>query len=149
LKEVVPQDRRFAAPQRTGAQQYDRRMDSGSDVLSRRADVVYEGLRGPQPGYGRGGPLVAGVREGGRWRALTPPAPDAELEWGYDRAGLAHLAQAILRDRLGYTPPDAACRAFARDLIAKLPSDFEMPGTEVDEWVDAAEQPGNDLGISV
>jgi len=25
-------------------------------------------------------------------------------------------------------------------VIAKLPSDFELPGTEVDEWIAAAEQ---------
>jgi hypothetical protein len=117
-----------------------RGMDSGSDVLSRRADVVYEGLRGPQPGYGHGGPLVAGVREEGRRRPLTPPAPDADFEWGYDGAGPAYLAEAILRDRLGYTPPNDTCRAFARDVIAKLPGDFELPGAEVDEWIDAAEQ---------
>jgi len=117
-----------------------RGMDFENDVLSRCADVVYEGLRGPQPGYGHGGPLVAGVREEGRRRGLTPPAPDAEFEWGYDGAGPAHLAQAILQDRLGYMPPDATCRAFARDVIAKLPSDFELPGAEVDEWIDAAPQ---------
>jgi len=58
----------------------------------------------------------------------------------FDGAGPAHLAQAILQDRLGYTPPSDTCRAFARDVIAKLPSDFELPGTEVDEWIAAAEQ---------
>jgi hypothetical protein len=44
------------------------------------------------------------------------------------------LAQAILQDRLGYTPPSHTCRAFARDVIAKLPSDLERPGAEADEW---------------
>ena len=117
-----------------------RGMDSGNDVLSRRVDAVYEGLRGPTPGYGHGGPLVAGVREGDTRRALTPSTPDAEFEWGYDGAGPAYLAEAILHDRLGYTPPGATCRAFAREVIAKLPSDFELPGTEVDEWIDTAEQ---------
>jgi len=115
-------------------------MNSRDDVLSRRADAVYEGLRGPTPGYGHGGPLVAGVREGGSRRRLTPPTPDADFEWGYDGAGPAYLAEAILQDRLGYTPPNDTCRAFARDVIAKLPSDFELPGAEVDEWIDAAPQ---------
>ncbi len=72
---------------------------------------------------------------------LTPPAmPGVAFEWGYDGAGPAYLAQAILEDRLGYMPPHEICRAFARDVIAKLPSDFELPGTEVDEWINAGEQ---------
>jgi hypothetical protein len=30
--------------------------------------------------------------------------------------------------------------AFGREVIPKLESDFELPGTEVDEWIDAVEQ---------
>jgi len=117
-----------------------RAINRNDDVSSRRTNAVYEGLRGPTPGYGHGGPLVAGVREGGTRRALVPPAmPGVAFEWGYDGAGPAYLAQAILEDRLGYAPPNDTCRAFARDVIAKLPSDFELPGREVDEWIDAGE----------
>jgi hypothetical protein len=69
---------------------------------------------------------------------LAPVEPYPEFEWGYQGAGPKSLAQAILEDRLGIAPPTAACTAFTRDVIAKLESDFELPGTSVDEWIAAA-----------
>lgn len=113
-------------------------MDSGNDVLSRRADAVYEGLRGPQPGYGHGGPLVVGVREGVQKRTLAPIEPYPEFEWGYQGAGPKSLGGAILEDRLGFAPPIAVCEAFTRDVIANLSSDFDLPSSSVDEWIVAA-----------
>jgi hypothetical protein len=69
---------------------------------------------------------------------LAPVEPYPEFEWGYEGAGPRSLAQAILEDRLGSAPPTDACNAFTRDVTAKLPSDFELPGTAVDEWIAAA-----------
>ncbi len=109
-----------------------------NDLSSRGADAVYEGFRGPGPGYGQGGPRVVGVREGDTKRTLAPVEPYPEFEWGYEGAGPKSLAHAILEDRLGSAPPIAACTAFTRDVTAKLPSDFELPGTAVDEWIAAA-----------
>jgi hypothetical protein len=108
------------------------------DVSSRRADAVYEGFRGPQPGYGHGGPRVVGVREGDAKRTLAPVEPYPEFEWGYQGSGPKSLAQAILEDRLGFVPHIAACTAFTQDVIANLPSDFELPGASVDNWIAAA-----------
>jgi hypothetical protein len=107
-------------------------------LSSRRADSVYEGFRGPQPGYGHGGPLVVGVREGEQKRTLVPIEPYPEFEWGYQGAGPKSLAHAILEDRLGFAPSSAACTAFTRDVVAKLGADFELPGTSVDDWIAAA-----------
>ena len=105
---------------------------------SRRADALYEGFRGPGPGYGHGGPRVVGVREGEQKRTLSPVEPYPDFEWGYQGAGPRSLAHGILEDRLGFAPHSAACAAFMRDVTANLPSDFELPGASIDEWIAAA-----------
>jgi hypothetical protein len=109
-----------------------------NDVSSRPADALYEGFRGPGPGYGHGGPRVVGVREGEQKRTLSPVEPYPDFEWGYEGAGPKSLAHAILQDRLGFAPHIAASTAFTRDVIASLPSDFELPGASVDNWIAAA-----------
>lgn len=102
-------------------------------------DAVYIGLRGPQLPSGHGGPTVVGVREGTRSRTLTKH-PDAvtlldEFEWGYQGAGPGVLAEAILADRLGVNPDPPVSTAFAREVGALLESEFELPGSEIDDWV--------------
>ena len=69
------------------------------------SSVVYVGIRGPQPGYGHGGPRVVGVIRNGEKRTLTLADErylhQESFEWGYDGAGPALLATAILNDYLG------------------------------------------------
>lgn len=102
-------------------------------------DAVYIGLRGRRPVSRHGGPVLVGVREGTRHRALTKP-PDArtlsdEFEWGYLGAGPGTLAEAILADRLGFIPDPPVAVRFAREVIARLEPEFELPGSAVDEWI--------------
>src|SRR3954454_2444681 len=102
-------------------------------------DAVYIGLRGDQPISPRGGPVIVGVREGTEHRTLTKP-PDArtlsdEFEWGYLGAGPGTLAEAILADRLGFIPDPRVAVRFAREVIAGLEPEFELPGTQVDDWI--------------
>jgi hypothetical protein len=102
-------------------------------------DAVYIGLRGGQPISPRGGPVLVGVREGTRHRTLTK-RPDArtlsdEFEWGYLGAGPGTLAEAILADRLGFVPDPPVAVKFAREVIARLEPEFELPGSEVDDWI--------------
>jgi hypothetical protein len=66
---------------------------------------TYVGLRGAQPGYGHGGPVVVGVCRDGERRSLTHDDPrliEAEFEWGYEGACPRRLAQVILNDFLGF-----------------------------------------------
>lgn len=104
-----------------------------------RDDAVYIGLRGPQPAFGHGGPTLIGVREGTGHRTLAkhPEAqtlPD-EFEWGYEGVGPKVLAEAILADRLGFNPDLPVTMAFAREVVARLESEFELAGTEIDAWI--------------
>lgn len=102
-------------------------------------NVVYVGLRGPQPEHGHGGPLVVGVREGSEQHTLHPlraaPTEGPPFEWGYRGRGPTELAQAILRHRLGFAPSETVALAFMIDVIAKLPKgEFELPASSVDAW---------------
>ena len=104
-----------------------------------RADAVYIGLRGSQLPFGHGGPTIVGVREGSDHRTLRKH-PDArtlpdEFEWGYRGAGPGVLAEAILADRLGWNPDPALTTAFAREIVAGLEREFELPGSRVDDWL--------------
>jgi Family of unknown function (DUF6166) len=104
-----------------------------------RDDAVCIGLRGPQPSSGHGGPTLVGVREGVRHRTLLRH-PNArvlvdEFEWGYRGAGPGALAEAILADRLGFNPDTELSTAFAREVVSRLASEFELPGREVDDWI--------------
>ena len=45
------------------------------------------------------------------------------------------LAKAILADRLGFNPDPPVSTAFAREVVAQLESEFELPGREVDAWI--------------
>jgi hypothetical protein len=103
------------------------------------SDVAYIGLRGPQPGYGHGGSCVVGVIRSGEKRTL---ALDDErylhqqnFEWGYDGGGPALLAQAILNDYLGIEVDLLVARMFMREVIARLPSEFELDGRDVAQWL--------------
>lgn len=102
-------------------------------------DATYIGLRGPQLPFGHGGPTVVGVREAASQRTLLKP-PEAHMlaegfEWGYEGSGPGALAEAILADRLGFTPDPSVSMTFEHDLVSRLPSEFELSGTEVDDWV--------------
>jgi len=103
------------------------------------SDAVYIGLRGPQPAFGHGGPRVVGVREGARHRTLRKHRDartlPVEFEWGYEDAGPGVLAEAILADRLGYNPDPVVTKAFEREVVARLEGEFELAGSEVDDWV--------------
>ena len=101
--------------------------------------VAYVGIRGPQPDYGHGGPRVVGVIRNGEKRTLTL-ADDRYLrqenfEWGYDGAGPALLARAILNDYLGIEVDTLVARVFMREVVAHLPSEFELDGRDVARWV--------------
>ncbi len=104
-----------------------------------QSDAVYIGLRGRQPAYGHGGPRLVGVRDGALHRTLEKhrdarTLPE-EFEWGYEGAGPGVLAEAILADRLGYNPDLAVTTAFEREVVARLGSEFELSGSEVDDWI--------------
>ena len=101
--------------------------------------VVYVGLRGPQPGYGHSGPRVVGVIRDGEKRTLTLADErylhQESFEWGYDGGGPALLAQAILNDFLGINVDLLVARTFMREVVAHLPSEFELDGREVASWL--------------
>ncbi len=101
--------------------------------------VAYVGIRGPQPDYGHGGPRVVGVIRNGEKRTLTLADErylrQESFEWGYDGAGPALLAQAILNDYLGIEVDVLVARVFMREVIARLPSEFELDGDEVARWL--------------
>ena len=59
----------------------------------------------------------------------------ASFEWGYDGGGPALLAQAILNDFLGINVDLLVARTFMREVIARLPSEFELDGREVAGWL--------------
>lgn len=101
--------------------------------------VAYVGIRGPQPGYGHGGPRVVGVIRDGEKRTLTLADErylrQENFEWGYDGGGPALLAQAILNDYLGIEIDLLVARIFMRDVVARLPAEFELDGREVARWL--------------
>ena len=57
------------------------------------------------------------------------------FEWGYDGGGPALLAQAILNDYLGIEIDLLVARIFMRDVVARLPAEFELDGREVARWL--------------
>ena len=101
--------------------------------------VAYVGIRGPQPGYGHGGPRVVGVIRNGEKRTLTLADErylhQESFEWGYDGAGPALLATAILNDYLGIEVDQLVARVFMREVVASLPSEFELDGRDVAQWL--------------
>jgi Family of unknown function (DUF6166) len=101
--------------------------------------LAYVGIRGPQPDYGHGGPRVVGVIRNGMKRTLTLADErylrQESFEWGYDGAGPALLAQAILNDYLGIEVDPLVARAFMRDVVAQLPPEFELDGDDVGRWL--------------
>jgi hypothetical protein len=101
-------------------------------------DVTYAGLRARQPEYGHGGPIVVGVCRGGESRNLElddDRVVDADFEWGYEGAGPRRLAVAILNDFLRRPVELTVSNAFLRDVVAHLPSEFELTGAEIAEWL--------------
>ncbi len=103
------------------------------------ANVTYLGIRGPQPDYGHGGPRVVGViRDGGKHTLTLADERylhQESFEWGYDGAGPALLALAILNDYLGVEVDPLVARAFMQDVIARLPSEFELDGGDIGRWL--------------
>jgi hypothetical protein len=101
--------------------------------------VAYQGLRGPQPAYGHGGPRVVGVIRNGQKRTLRLADErylrQESFEWGYVGAGPALLAQAILNDYLGIEVDTLAARVFMQEVVAHLPSEFELDGEDVARWL--------------
>lgn len=101
--------------------------------------VAYVGLRGPQPGYGHSGPRVVGVIRNGEKRTLTLADErylhQESFEWGYDGGGPALLAQAILNDFLGIDVDLLVARTFMREVVARLPSEFELDGDAIAAWL--------------
>jgi hypothetical protein len=103
-------------------------------------DVTYTGLRAQQPESGHGGPIVVGVSRGGERHNLElhdDRLVHDEFEWGYEGAGPRRLAVAILNDFLGRKVELAVSNAFLRDVVAHLPSEFELTGAEIAEWLSA------------
>jgi Family of unknown function (DUF6166) len=103
------------------------------------AMVAYVGIRGPQPGYGHGGPRIVGVIRNGQKRTLALADErylhQQSFEWGYDGAGPALLAQAILNDFLGIEVDTLVARVFMHEVVAQLPSEFELEGYDVARWL--------------
>ena len=101
--------------------------------------VTYVGIRGPQPDYGHGGPRVVGVVRNGEKRALTLGDErylhQENFEWGYDGAGPALLALAILNDYLAIEVDVLVARTFMQEVVARLPSEFELDGRDVARWL--------------
>lgn len=104
-----------------------------------RSCVHYVGIRGPQPGHGHGGPRIVGVIRDAKKRTLTLDDErylrQESFEWGYDGGGPALLAQAILNDYLGIDVDLLVARTFMREVIAHLPSEFELDGRDVAQWL--------------
>ena len=103
-----------------------------------QSNVCYIGLRGHQPDHGHGGPSVVGVHRDGERANLVlrdDRLIDAEFEWGYEGAGPRRLAQAILNDFLGFRVDLIVASAFLRDVIARLPSEFELSGDDIASWI--------------
>lgn len=103
------------------------------------SSVVYVGIRGPQPDYGHGGPRVVGVIRDGEKRTLTLADErylrQESFEWGYDGSGPALLALAILGDYLGIGVDPLLARVFMQDVVAHLPSEFELDGRDIARWL--------------
>jgi Family of unknown function (DUF6166) len=104
-----------------------------------RGTVAYVGIRGPQPHYGHGGPRIVGVIRNGEKRTLTLSDErylrQESFEWGYEGAGPALLAQAILNDYLDLAVDPLVARTFMRDVVSVLPSEFELDGNDVARWL--------------
>jgi hypothetical protein len=103
-------------------------------------DVTYSGLRARQPDYGHGGPIVVGVCRDGERHNLELDDDrliEAEFEWGYEGSGPRRLAVAILNDFLRSKVDLALSNAFLRDVVAHLPSEFELTGAEIAAWLSA------------
>jgi len=82
---------------------------------------------------------VVGVCRGDERRNLEPDddwLTEAEFEWGYEGAGPRRLAQAILNDFLGRKANVILSNLFLRDVVAHLPSEFELTGREIAAWID-------------
>jgi hypothetical protein len=103
------------------------------------SSVTYVGIRGHQPAYGHGGPRVVGVIRDGEKRTLTLADErylrQESFEWGYDGSGPALLATAILNDYLGIEVDPLVARVFMQDVVARLPSEFELEGRDVARWL--------------
>jgi hypothetical protein len=103
------------------------------------SNLAYVGMRGPQPAYGHGGPRVVGVIRNGEKRALALADErylhQESFEWGYDGAGPALLAQAILNDYLGVEADVLVARVFMQEVVAHLPAEFELEGEDVARWL--------------
>jgi hypothetical protein len=101
--------------------------------------LTYVGLRGQQPAFGHGGPVVVGIVAGDDTGALPTPSwlehSGASYEWGYEGAGPHLLASAILLDRVGRDVGYEVSRAFMRDVVARLPHEFELSCDAVDGWL--------------
>lgn len=57
------------------------------------------------------------------------------FEWGYDGGGPALLAQAILNDFLGIDVDLLVARTFMHEVVARLPSEFELDGSDIARWI--------------
>jgi hypothetical protein len=103
------------------------------------SNVAYVGIRGPQPHYGHGGPRVVGVIRNGEKHTLRLADErylrQESFEWGYDGAGPALLALAILNDYLEIEVDPLVARVFMRDVIAHLPPEFELDGHDIARWL--------------
>jgi hypothetical protein len=109
-------------------------------------DVTYTGLRARQPEYGHGGPIVVGVCRDDEQSNLElddDRLVDAEFEWGYEGAGPRRLAVAILNDFLRRKVELSVSNDFLRDVVAHLPSEFELTGAEIAEWLSARSASGS------
>ena len=62
---------------------------------------------------------------------------DGEFEWGYEGSGPRRLALAILNDFLRRNIELTVSNAFLRDVVAHLPSEFELTGAEIAGWLSA------------
>lgn len=61
---------------------------------------------------------------------------DAPLDWGELSAGALELAFALLACSTGRRPPDAICRIFRRDVIARLDhTGFVLGDGEIALWL--------------
>ena len=103
-----------------------------------RSDTVFVGLRGPQLPFGHGGPTVVGVRASDGAPTLRRH-PDArvlvdDFEWGYEARARARSPRRSWPTG-GFNPEPEVSRTFARQVVSRLESEFELPGHEVDAWV--------------
>ncbi|MGH9008247.1 MAG: DUF6166 domain-containing protein, partial [Acidimicrobiia bacterium] len=92
------------------------------DVLARKQQLL-EGIEASE------GPVPMVV-------PIHPPSADRRFDWGDDNPAATTLADALLTDAVGDSPPDPVAARFAAEVIAFLPKErFRLDAADIHEWL--------------